>query len=68
MMSDDFKVSDAEARAWADALSPEHKEELKRQALLKRAIDLAQPDEQEPNWAAMDDATFLRVRREKYGY
>jgi hypothetical protein len=66
--SQEIKVTDEEARAWADALSPEHKEELKRQALLKRAIDLAQPDEKEPNWSAMDDQTFLRVRREKYGY
>jgi hypothetical protein len=32
------------------------------------AIDLAQPEEKEPNWAAMDDQTFLRTRREKYGY
>jgi hypothetical protein len=67
-VSDDIKVSDDEARKWASELSDQDKVELKRQALLKRAIDLAQPDEAEPNWASMDDQTFLRVRREKYGY
>jgi hypothetical protein len=68
IMSDQIKVSDSEALEWANQLSDQDKVELKRQALLKRAIDLAQPNEGEPNWGAMDDQTFLRVRREKYGY
>jgi hypothetical protein len=68
MSNDEIKVTDAEAKEWASNLSEQDKVELKRQALLKRAIDLAQPEEKEPNWAAMDDQTFLRTRREKYGY
>ena len=67
-MSEDIKVTDSEAREWANNLSENDKVELKRQALFKRAIDLAQPDEGEPNWGAMDDQTFLKTRREKYGY
>jgi hypothetical protein len=66
-MSEEIKVTDDEAREWASKLSDQDKVELKRQALLKRAIDLAQPEE-EPNWAGMDEQTFLHTSREKYGY
>jgi hypothetical protein len=58
----DIKVTDAEAREWADNLSDADKAELKRQALLRRAIDLAQP-KQEPNLAGMSDAEFSAYKR-----
>ena len=69
-MSDDnlIKVTDAEATEWAAGLSDSDKVELKRRALERRAVELLQPAEKEPNWGSMDDATYLRVRREKYGY
>ena len=69
-MSNDnlIKVTDAEAVEWAEGLSDADKVELKRRALERRAVELLQPAEKEPNWAAMDDQTYLRVRREKYGY
>jgi hypothetical protein len=69
MSNDDLiRVTDAEATEWAEGLSDADKVELKRRALERRAVELLQPGEKEPNWAAMDDATYLRVRREKYGY
>ncbi len=61
-MSDDIKVTDAEAREWANALSAEDKAELKRQALLKRAIDLAQP-EPVPDFGAMTDQELEAWKR-----
>ena len=61
-MSDDIKVTDAEAREWAAALTPEDKAELKRQALLKRAIELSQP-QPEPNLGAMSPAEFEAYKR-----
>jgi hypothetical protein len=70
-MSDEndlIKVTDAEAVEWAEGLSDADRVELKRRALERRAVELLQPQEKEPNWGAMDDATFLKVRREKYGY
>ena len=69
-MSNDnlIKVTDAEAVEWAEGLSDAEKVELKRRALERRAVELLQPAEKEPNWGSMDDQTWLRVRREKYGY
>jgi hypothetical protein len=43
-MSDEIKVTDAEAREWMANLSDQDKQELKRQALLKRSLELAQPE------------------------
>jgi hypothetical protein len=40
----ELKVTDTETREWMDKLSAEDKSELKRQALLKRAIELSQPE------------------------
>jgi len=67
-MSDQVKVSDQEALEWANNLTDNEKIELRRRALEKRAVELLQPEEKEPNWAAMDEQTFLKTRREKYGY
>jgi hypothetical protein len=66
--NDLIKVTDNEATEWANGLSDGEKVELKRRALERRAVELLQPAEKEPNWGAMDDPTYLRVRREKYGY
>jgi hypothetical protein len=66
-MSEEIKVTDDEAREWASQLSDQNKAELKRQALLKRAIDLAQPPK-EANLGAMDDQEFLKWRRQQYGF
>jgi hypothetical protein len=69
MSNDDLiKVTDAEAVEWAEGLSDADKVELKRRALERRAVELLQPEAKEPAWGSMDDATYLRVRREKYGY
>jgi hypothetical protein len=69
-MSDDtlIRVTDSEATEWAQGLSDAEKVELKRRALERRAVELLQPEAKEPAWGNMDDATYLRVRREKYGY
>ena len=61
-MSDEIKVTDAEALEWANNLLDADKAELKRQALLKRAIDLAQPTK-EADVARMDDQEFARYKR-----
>jgi hypothetical protein len=66
--NDLIKVTDAEAVEWVEGLSDAEKVELKRRALERRAVELLQPEEKEPNWAAMDEQTFLKVRRVKYGY
>jgi hypothetical protein len=66
-MSEEIKVTDDEAREWASQLSDQDKAELKRQALLKRAIDLAQPPK-EANLGAMDDQECLKWRRQQYGF
>jgi len=68
--SENIKVSDEEALAWAAALSPEHKEELKRQALLKRAIDLAQPVQKptDAEVAAMTDQQLSEYTRKTFGF
>jgi hypothetical protein len=58
----DIKVTDQEALDWANQLSDEDKAELRRQALLKRAIDLAQPDAA-PDVASMSDQDFIRYKR-----
>jgi hypothetical protein len=58
----DIKVTDQEAMEWANALSDQDKAELKRQALLKRALELAQP-EKEPDVANMSDQEFTRYKR-----
>ena len=60
--SNEIKVTDAEALEWASQLSDADKAELKRQALLKRAIDLAQPNK-EPDVANMSDADFNAYKR-----
>jgi hypothetical protein len=61
-MSNEIKVTDAEALEWASQLSDQDKAELKRQALLKRAIDLAQPKPEE-NPAQMNEQEFAAYRR-----
>jgi hypothetical protein len=61
-MSDDIKVTDQEALEWANNLSDQDKDELKRQALLKRAIDLAQP-EKAPDFASMSDGELEAYKR-----
>jgi hypothetical protein len=61
-MSEEIKVTDQEALEWAGQLSDQDKAELKRQALLKRAIDLAQPKPVE-NPAQMDEQEFTRYKR-----
>jgi hypothetical protein len=62
MSNEDIKVTDAEALEWASQLSDQDKAELKRQALLKRAIDLAQP-EKAPDLAKMTEPEFAAYRR-----
>jgi hypothetical protein len=62
MSNENIKVTDAEALEWASQLSDQDKAELKRQALLKRAIDLAQPDKP-ADVANMSDQEFTRYRR-----
>jgi hypothetical protein len=54
--------TDAEAREWMAALTPEDKTELKRQALLKRAIELTQP-EKEPELGKMSQGEFEAYKR-----
>jgi hypothetical protein len=61
-MTEEIKVTDAEALEWASQLSDQDKAELKRQALLKRAIDLAQPKKEE-DVAHMDEQEFTRYKR-----
>jgi hypothetical protein len=61
-MSDELKVTDTETRAWMDALTPEDKAELKRQALLKRAIELSQPDKP-IEWGSLSDQDFEAAKR-----
>jgi hypothetical protein len=45
-----------------DALTPEDNAELKRQALLKRAIDLSQPAK-EVDWGSLSDSEFEAQKR-----
>jgi hypothetical protein len=66
-MTDDVKVTDQEAREWAANLSDADKDELKRQALLKRAIDLAQPD-QAPDVSNMSDGELENFKRKNGFY
>jgi hypothetical protein len=61
-MSDEIKVTDAEAREWMANLSDQDKQELKRQALLKRSLELAQP-EIEPDLGGMSDQEFAAYKR-----
>jgi hypothetical protein len=61
-MSDEIKVTDKEALEWASQLSDQDKASLRTQALLKRAIDLAQP-QKAPDPANMSDAEFAAYRR-----
>jgi hypothetical protein len=61
-MSEEIKVTDQEALEWAGQLSDQDKAELRRQALLKRAIDLARPDKA-PDVANMTDQEFAAYRR-----
>jgi hypothetical protein len=68
MSNEDIKVTDSEAIEWASQLSDQDKTELKRQALLKRAIDLAQPEDKEPAWSRLGDSDFLKERLRRYGF
>jgi hypothetical protein len=61
-MSNEIKVSDSEALEWANQLNADDKAELRRQALLKRALELAQP-EPAPDVSTMSDAEFTRYKR-----
>ena len=61
-MSDELKVTDTETRAWMDALSTEDKAEVKRQALLKRAIELTQPDNP-VDWGSLTNEQFEAEKR-----
>jgi hypothetical protein len=61
-MSDEIKVSHAEAREWMANLSDQDKQELKRQALLKRSLELAQP-EKEPDLGKMSQGEFEAYKR-----
>jgi hypothetical protein len=63
-----IKVEDSEVLEWIGKLDEASRVELKRRALERRAVEMLQPAEKEPNWSAMDEQTFLRTRREKYGY
>ena len=60
-MSDEIKVTDEQALEWARNLSDQDKEELKRQALFKRALELA--DKKEPNLGRLSDAEFEAYKR-----
>jgi hypothetical protein len=55
-------VTDQEAAEWMNNLSNEDKQELRRQALLKRATDLSQP-KAEPNLGNLSDAQFAAYKR-----
>jgi hypothetical protein len=63
----DIKVTDQEAMEWAGALSDADKAELRRQALLKRAVDLMQPD-LAPDPANMTDQQFEEFKRKNGFY
>jgi hypothetical protein len=68
-MSDEIiKVSDEETLEWIGNLDEQSRVELKRRALERRAVEMLQPTEKEPNWGAMDQQTFLKTLREKYGF
>ena len=60
--SDEIKVTDAETMEWMSQLSDAEKQELKRRALERRAVDLLQP-KREPDLGAMTDAEFAAYRR-----
>jgi hypothetical protein len=61
MTDETMKVTDTETRAWMEALTPEDRAELKRQALLKRAIELSQP-EKAPDFSN-DDEYAAAIRK-----
>lgn len=61
-MSDEIKVTDAEAREWAANLSDADRQELKRQALLKRTLELTQP-EKVVDWGSLSDGEFQAEKR-----
>jgi hypothetical protein len=54
MMSEDFKVTDIETREWMGQLSDADKQELRRRALERRAVDLLQP-KPAPDFNAMTE-------------
>jgi 16S rRNA U1498 N3-methylase RsmE len=65
--SDEIKVTDQEAREWAANLSDADKQELKRQALLKRAIELTEPPKQ-VDWGSLSEGEFqAELRKLKVG-
>jgi hypothetical protein len=59
-MSEDIKVTDTETREWMAQLSDSDKQELKRRALERRAVELLQPKPVAPNFAGMSDEEFSR--------
>jgi hypothetical protein len=61
-MSDDIKVTDAETREWMAQLSDADKQELKRRALERRAVELLQPNPEPPNFGGMSDQEFARYK------
>ena len=61
-MSDDIKVSDVETRQWMESLSEADKQELKRRALERRAVELLQPEPAAPNFAGMSDQEFAAYK------
>jgi hypothetical protein len=63
-MSEDFKVTDIETREWMAQLSDADKQELKRRALEKRAVDLLQPKPESPNFGGMSEEEFRRYCRQ----
>ena len=64
-MSDDIKVTDEQTKEWMSKLTPEDRAELTRQALLKRALEMAQPDKP-VDWGSLSDEDF-RKEKAKYG-
>jgi hypothetical protein len=64
-MSDELKVTDTETREWMDKLSVEDKAELKRQALLKRAIEMSQPDKP-VDWGSLSSEQFEQEKRKLF--
>ena len=59
-MTDEVKVTDAETREWMAQLSDADKQELKRRALERRAVELLQPEPAAPRFGAMSDEEFAR--------
>jgi hypothetical protein len=60
-------ITPEEVAEWENALTPEHKAELRRQQLLQVAINKAQPTP-EPDWSRLDDGEFLKERMRRYGF